>query len=447
MILPVRYYRISEQAVAMESAFVEHLKLLKTKIFPIFDSLVIGMIEMGADEYARKKPGMVSVIESEAGFTVKTICTVAEKSARGKKLLNLWAISSRLKSLIKTCDVLHTGLASDVWFPMEFIATLWGGVFGKKMVYVVDIDFRESARMNYKTGNWSLKSYLLCKYVYDQLRAFQIRVAVQKCTLILLKGRQLWVDFGQGKPHVKNFLNASHSQHHIIGEAALQQKITRLVDRDQPLEMVYFGRLVDYKGIDYCIRAVAIAHQRLGSNIRFNIIGSGEEAENLKQLAKDLGVSDRVVFHGAFPFNLDFFTRLYTYHLLLAAPLSQDTPRSALDAMAAGIPILAFDTYYYQDFIPTGAVDTVPWLSVEQLAQKMADYDANRNLLAEKAIRAMDFAQQNTQEDWLDRRFDWTLTYAGLQHLLPDAEPISRPAMAEPKVVDRIQKISQVKKG
>ncbi len=415
MILPVHYYRVNVNTVALESAFAEHLKLLKTKISPVFSQFIIGMVEMTGEDYEQNKQSLAHIIEPAEGISFKSLYKIDDVSSRLGRFKELFLVSKRLKTLVANSDLLHTGLSGNIWFPMEFIATVWGAYLKKPMVYVVDIDFRNSALMNYKAGRWSFKSYILCKYIYDSVRKLQVKFAVNKCALVLLKGKKLVQDFGKAKPGVKDFLDAAHSAQHIIDPNTLAQKLLSVKDSGPPLEVVYFGRLTSYKGVDLCIRAIAKAHQEMGCDVNFQVIGGGEQAENLKSLAKELGIAERVIFHGALPFNPDFFKKLYGYHLLLATPLSEDTPRSALDAMAAGIPILAFDTYYYEDFVSTGAVATVPWLSVDQLAEKIAYFAGNRELLSEMAVNAVEFATQNTQEIWLDRRFDWTLNYCGLK--------------------------------
>lgn len=414
MILPVHYYRVSDQAVALESSFAEHLRLLKKRLSPLFKQFVIAMVEMDTEEYEKKKPGLAIIDEQEEYILFKSLYRNKDMSSSIGKLLQLFLVFGRLKNLVKACDILHTGPA-NIWFPVELIATLWGVVLKKKIVYVVDIDFRNSPQMNYKTGTWSLKSYLLSKYIYNKFLEIQIHFAVERCSLVLLKGKKLCEDFGKGKPSVRNFLDAAYSENHIIDQNALDQKLFHIRDHKQSFKVVYFGRLTSYKGVDLCIRAIAMAHQQMGCNVVFNVIGDGEEAENLKKLANELGIEKRVIFYGALQFNLDFFKKLYAYHLLLAAPLSEDTPRSALDAMAAGIPILAFDTYYYEDLTYTGAVETVPWLSVEKLSERIAYYDKNRELLSEMAVKAVNFARENTQEKWLDKRLNWTLAHAVLQ--------------------------------
>lgn len=409
MILPVHYYRTSAQAVALESAFSEHLKLLKTKISPAFDQLIVGMVEMSTEDYEKKNRSLATIDEQQEGIFFTTLYKNEDSISRLRQFFKLLYVSNRVRQLIKDCDLLHTGLSSDIWFPMEFIATLWGIILKKPIVYFVDIDFRNSAQMSYKTGNWSLKSYLLCKYIYDPIRIFQINVAVSQCSLVLLKGKELCQDFGKEKRNVKNFLDAAHSEQHIINTDSLTIKLRHLKDNLHPLEVVYFGRLTPYKGVAICIQAITTARKQMGCNVIFHIIGDGEQMEDLKKLTKELNMEDSIFFYGAIPFNLDFFKKLYDYHLLLAAPLREDTPRSALDAMAAGIPILAFDTYYYRDLISTGAVDTVPWLSTEQLAQKIAYYSENRELLSEMVLKAIEFAKENNQEKWLDQRINWTL--------------------------------------
>jgi colanic acid/amylovoran biosynthesis glycosyltransferase len=57
------------------------------------------------------------------------------------------------------------------------------------------------------------------------------------------------------------------------------------------------ARLVDFKGIDVSIRAVAAARSRI-PGLRYTIIGEGERRDDLERLAKDLAVDDIVTFAG-----------------------------------------------------------------------------------------------------------------------------------------------------
>jgi glycosyltransferase involved in cell wall biosynthesis len=60
---------------------------------------------------------------------------------------------------------------------------------------------------------------------------------------------------------------------------------------------VYVGRLQRYKRVDLLIRAVGVL-AREGLEVRLLIAGSGPQEQRLRQLARRLGLSDRVGFLG-----------------------------------------------------------------------------------------------------------------------------------------------------
>jgi glycosyltransferase involved in cell wall biosynthesis len=292
--------------------------------------------------------------------------------------------------------------------PTEFASLLFGTLSGRKTIFIVDIDYRNSARMSYLTGAWSRKSYLVCKYVYDSARALQIWIAVRYYSLVMLKGRKMAADFGKGRTNVKDFLDAAHSEANLIPGDALAHKLAALRNPEAPLRLTYFGRITAYKGIDACIRAVALARQA-GAHLTFDIIGGGEQSQLCHDLVRQLDAGEYVTFHGPMPFGPEFFRLLYGYHLLLAAPLREDTPRSALDAMAAGIPYLAYDTYYYNQLLESGAGVVVPWRDEQAMANELVRLARDREAVASMSQSAVAFAKKNTQEIWLDRRFEWTM--------------------------------------
>jgi len=135
----------------------------------------------------------------------------------------------------------------------------------------------------------------------------------------------------------------------------------------------------------------------------------------LRDLATEYDANSYVRFLDSRPFDQQFFCLLYQYHLLLAAPLREDTPRSALDAMAAGVPYLAFNTYYYRELLQSGAGQTVPWPDVEAMTRAIIELEANREQIVRMVEHSVAFARANTQEVWLDRRFGWTFPPKAIQ--------------------------------
>jgi phosphatidyl-myo-inositol dimannoside synthase len=96
-----------------------------------------------------------------------------------------------------------------------------------------------------------------------------------------------------------------------------------------------------YKGVDVTIRALPQIVS-VFPDVKYLIIGRGDDRPRLEQLAKDLGVSDRVVFAGFVP------TQELVPHYQVAdayiMPSQEGFGIVYLEAMACGIPVLSGDT-------------------------------------------------------------------------------------------------------
>ncbi|MDJ0736906.1 MAG: glycosyltransferase family 4 protein [Nostocaceae cyanobacterium] len=95
-----------------------------------------------------------------------------------------------------------------------------------------------------------------------------------------------------------------------------------------------------YKGVDVTIRALGkIA--RVFPEVKYLVIGRGDDQPRLAQLAKDLGVSDRVVFAGFVPTeDLIEHYRLADAYVM---PSQEGFGIVYLEAMACGVPVLSGD--------------------------------------------------------------------------------------------------------
>lgn len=112
---------------------------------------------------------------------------------------------------------------------------------------------------------------------------------------------------------------------------------------------------VPYKGQEYVIRAIAKLKE-IGLDYEYHLIGGGT-GHKLKEIADKLGISDRVIIHGALPHNqvADFFDSIDIY----VQPSKQEgLPRATIEAMSrgclcmgsniAGIPELLDDKYLFE---------------------------------------------------------------------------------------------------
>jgi glycosyltransferase involved in cell wall biosynthesis len=95
-----------------------------------------------------------------------------------------------------------------------------------------------------------------------------------------------------------------------------------------------------YKGVDVTIRALPQIIQ-VFPDVKYLVIGRGDDQPRLAQLAKDLGVSDRVIFAGFVPTEeLIAHYRLADAYIM---PSQEGFGIVYLEAMACGIPVLSGD--------------------------------------------------------------------------------------------------------
>lgn len=102
--------------------------------------------------------------------------------------------------------------------------------------------------------------------------------------------------------------------------------------------ILFVGRLTSEKGIDVVLHALAQLDPAL--NATFDVVGGGDQRRNLEQLAGQLGVADRVTFHGHA--SEEDLRSLYTRASVFAiASIAELQSIATMEAMASGLPIVA----------------------------------------------------------------------------------------------------------
>jgi glycosyltransferase involved in cell wall biosynthesis len=97
------------------------------------------------------------------------------------------------------------------------------------------------------------------------------------------------------------------------------------------------GRLVRQKGFDTLLAALpALLARRPGTQLA--VVGEGPERESLARLARARGVGEAVVFAG---FRPDAPRLLPAFDVLAVPSRREGAPLVTLEAMAAGVPVVA----------------------------------------------------------------------------------------------------------
>ncbi len=162
-----------------------------------------------------------------------------------------------------------------------------------------------------------------------------------------------------------------------------------------------------YKGVDITIQALPqIA--KVFPEVKYLVIGRGDDQPRLAKLAKDLGVSDRVIFAGFVPTE----ELIAHYHLADAyvMPSQEGFGIVYLEAMACGVPVLAGDADGSADPLQDGKLGwRVPHRDVNAVAAacieilKGEDQRCNGQWLREEALNlfGINAFQQRLQQEFL----------------------------------------------
>ena len=129
-------------------------------------------------------------------------------------------------------------------------------------------------------------------------------------------------------------------------ELALKQSIGK---KDGDVMLVHTGRLVVKNAVGDIIAAL----QYLPPHIKLLLIGQGYEEAQLKDQVAKLGLQDRVIFKG-FLYHKDMPQYLHVSDIFIRPSLSEGFGNSFIEAMAAGIPVIATPVGGISDFLIDG---------------------------------------------------------------------------------------------
>jgi len=151
---------------------------------------------------------------------------------------------------------------------------------------------------------------------------------------------------------------------------------TRKVQPGKPIKILTVGRLVEKKGHEYAIKAIAKVVKR-HKNIKYIVAGDGPLRANLENLALKLGIMNYVKFLGPLEQNevLNLYQKAHIFILPSVTASNGDREGQALvlqEAQATGLPVVST----LHNGIPEGVLDgksgfLVPERDVNALAERL----------------------------------------------------------------------------
>ena len=145
---------------------------------------------------------------------------------------------------------------------------------------------------------------------------------------------------------------------------------------DGQIRLVTIARLVEKKGIEYSIRAVAKLSQ-IDPNLKYNIVGDGELRESLECLIQELDVGDTIKLLG-WKDSKEIIKILNSAHIFLAPSVTshngelEGIPVVLMEAMAMGLPVVSTQHSGIPELVEDGVSGfLVPERDSEALAEKI----------------------------------------------------------------------------
>ncbi len=205
---------------------------------------------------------------------------------------------------------------------------------------------------------------------------------------------------------VQELLDVEDERIQLFFENGINQSFVETMRRqksaDEPVNLLFVGRLVALKGADMLLNAIAALPDTLKSNIRLRIVGDGVERSNLEAQSARLDLNDRVEFTGWV--EQGEILGQYAWADVFCFPSIKDFGGAVvMEAMAAGLPCVAVNYGGVGEYITpeTGlkvdpdSRDHVTTHLTQHIAQLVEDPALRYRMSLAARDRAQDFMWEN----------------------------------------------------
>jgi glycogen(starch) synthase len=167
------------------------------------------------------------------------------------------------------------------------------------------------------------------------------------------------------------------------------------------INLLWVGRFVKGKGVEYIVQAMGILVKER-PDLHLTLVGEGPERDCICELIESLGLSDNVSIIDFVPY--DKMPRVFQDSDIFVLPsLHEGVPRTALEAMSCGLPVVISDFSHLRDLIDGGGL-MFPKKDVQALA------DSLRILINDDDKRAK---MGRKAREKIVREYSWERTVAG----------------------------------
>lgn len=162
-------------------------------------------------------------------------------------------------------------------------------------------------------------------------------------------------------------IGAANCATRVVTNGLLASEFTLVECADTAADFVFVGELRLLKGVDVALKALAVVNRKRRATAV--IAGGGPDAEQFKMLAQTLGLGELVTFPGVLAARAGFAMG----RVLLVPSRAESLPYIVLEAVAAGLPLLATDVGGIPEIVTAPFGSLLPAGDVAALACAMED--------------------------------------------------------------------------
>lgn len=217
-------------------------------------------------------------------------------------------------------------------------------------------------------GYFRILPILLCMNVFFKCAIYEVTIGGVRNQYIQGKKARLWMEKKIRKIYVESnhmvrqyerlgLYNAEYLPNFKEIEPISEDELLGNFNRNGTLQLCTFSRIDRFKGIDDAVRVVTMVNQKYGGKtVHLDIIGpiDTEYQKEFEALLNDAD-EESVCYCGKIDGEIAV-SELKKYDALLFPTnwLAEGFPGSLIDAMAAGLPVLASDKENFKDIVIEG---------------------------------------------------------------------------------------------
>jgi glycosyltransferase involved in cell wall biosynthesis len=172
----------------------------------------------------------------------------------------------------------------------------------------------------------------------------------------------------------------------------------------EKLRLIIVGRQEAGKGTDVLIKALPLIHRQYPRTV-LDVVGGGSAVPTLKRKAAELGIAEKVKFHGKVN-HTEVIRILQDAHVFCFPTQSEGFPKVVLEALACGLPVVATPVSVLPILLSSGCgllIEPDP----ASIARAVCDLASSPERYKLMSVKARETAREYTLERWRDTIGDY----------------------------------------